>query len=77
MKVNVLGFSECGMRCDCGCRVVLGLERGSAREVLRVLKAAGFTLAEPSDYGEIDARAIATEEPMYRGALGAFCRYAE
>lgn len=78
--INVLGFSSCGLGCECGCRVVLGVTRADARR-LRVILEREFgltglsfqTTTNPATGEPIEP---AGTEPLYAWANEPFKEYA-
>jgi len=72
-KVNVLGFSECGLAsCDCGARIVFGVSRANAKAMVAALTKAGFAL-EAVTLGDLTAEA----EPLTSTARQDLLRYVE
>lgn len=77
-NVNVLGFSACTMpRCDCGCRVVLGLTHMQARELVKFLVQKGYKLESfpVTALDDEESKKTVKAEPFTSNAGDEFAEY--
>lgn len=79
--INVLGFTGCGMACDCGARVVLGATRTDMQALYWALHRAGFAFeVVPMEIATtratgMSAGKLAKYEPFTAGAQSEFLEY--